>query len=131
VKIVALTASAFMEQRKRIIEVGCDEVVHKPYRAHEVFDAMAEHLGVSYIYEKEEKPPAPSVDLTVEMLHQLPSALREELASAAHSLSIDDSTEVIERISSHDAVVADSLQRLVANFQFNRILELLHGVDRK
>jgi CheY-like chemotaxis protein len=42
VKIVALTASAFKEQRKSILQAGCDDVVLKPFQAHELFDAMAE-----------------------------------------------------------------------------------------
>jgi PAS domain S-box-containing protein len=52
VKIVAITASAFKEQRKSILEAGCDEVMHKPFQAHEIFNTMAEQLGVRYIYEE-------------------------------------------------------------------------------
>ena len=45
VKIVAITASAFKEQRKTIIEAGCNEVVHKPFKSHEIFDAIQSIWG--------------------------------------------------------------------------------------
>jgi predicted ATPase/signal transduction histidine kinase/CheY-like chemotaxis protein len=41
VKIVAVTASAFEEQREDILACGCDELVRKPFRENEIFEAMA------------------------------------------------------------------------------------------
>ena len=34
------------------LAVGCDEVVHKPFKDHEIFKCMARQLGANYIYEK-------------------------------------------------------------------------------
>jgi CheY-like chemotaxis protein len=55
IKIVALTASAFKEQNKDILQAGCDQVLHKPFRTQEIFEAMAKHLGVGFTYEKTRK----------------------------------------------------------------------------
>jgi CheY-like chemotaxis protein len=43
-KIVALTAHALEDERKRILAAGCDDLVRKPYREDELFDVMARHL---------------------------------------------------------------------------------------
>ena len=51
VKIVAITASAFKDQRGRILEAGCDEIVHKPYRRRDIFQTMGRLLGLRYVHE--------------------------------------------------------------------------------
>jgi CheY-like chemotaxis protein len=53
--IIALTASAFEEDRERFLAAGCDDVVRKPLQEHEIFEIIHKYLEVQYIYE-EEKP---------------------------------------------------------------------------
>ncbi|MET0014904.1 MAG: two-component regulator propeller domain-containing protein [Sedimenticola sp.] len=127
VKIVALTASAFKLQRQKIMEVGCNELVHKPYRAHEILDVMAEQLGVKYFYEDavEEEVTRRSVALTAEMLKKLPTGLLDDLAKAVKSLSAEQMADVIGDVRLIDRDVADGLQLLVDNFQFSEINRLL------
>jgi CheY-like chemotaxis protein len=48
--IVALTASAFEEERSVVLSAGCDDFVRKPFRESVIFEKMAQHLGVRYIY---------------------------------------------------------------------------------
>lgn len=52
VKIVAVTASAFAEQRKEVLAAGVDDFVRKHYRSTEIFDCLAKHLGVRYVHEQ-------------------------------------------------------------------------------
>ncbi|MEH6577358.1 MAG: two-component regulator propeller domain-containing protein [Amphritea sp.] len=125
VKIVALTASAFKEQRNNILESGCDDVLHKPYRAHEIYAAMAEQLDVRFIYEEdvENKPAEGKAILTADMLKKLPAELREALSKAVTDLDPTTTGEVIEEIRKIDAMTADGLQALADSYQFDRILE--------
>ena len=128
VKIVALTASAFKEQHEHILTVGCDDIVHKPFRAAEIFTAMEQYLGVRYRYaeEAEETPPQPAVELDAAMLERLPAELRQELGVVANRLDVEAIRELIERIRfAGDAGIADGIQALANEFQFGRILELL------
>ncbi len=85
VKIVAVTASAFEEQRDEILASGCDDLVRKPFREHKIFETMAQLLDVEYIYEQtgEEPSQARGVDLTAGMLARptprpAPSAGRDD-----------------------------------------------------
>ncbi|MGB7085779.1 MAG: ATP-binding protein, partial [Phormidesmis sp.] len=48
--IIALTASAFEEERAAMLASGCDDLVLKPFRTHLIFEKMAEYLGVQYLY---------------------------------------------------------------------------------
>jgi len=56
--IVALTAHALEEEKEEILSAGCNDFVRKPFREHDIFDTMAKHLNIQYIYEEEE-PVAP------------------------------------------------------------------------
>ena len=50
VKIAAITASSFKEEDAQMSEAGFDAVVHKPYRANEIYDIMGKQLDIKYIY---------------------------------------------------------------------------------
>ena len=58
--IIALTASAFEESRSVILAVGCDDFVRKPFREKAIFEKMAQHLGVQYVYAVSRQPSAVS-----------------------------------------------------------------------
>ncbi|HEY9296242.1 MAG TPA: response regulator, partial [Phormidium sp.] len=49
--IIALTASAFEEQRSAILKAGCNDFMPKPFRSEILFEKIAKYLGVRYIYE--------------------------------------------------------------------------------
>ncbi|MBD2021964.1 response regulator [Leptolyngbya sp. FACHB-36] len=52
-KILALTASAFAEQRQDMLAAGCDDFIRKPFKVQEIFEKIAHHLAVKYLYETE------------------------------------------------------------------------------
>ena len=49
--IIALTASAFEEDRAKVLAAGCNDFVRKPFREDVLLAKIAEHLGVKYVYE--------------------------------------------------------------------------------
>lgn len=82
--VVALTVSAFEEGRALILSTGCDDFVRKPYQEHDIFDKLAKHLGVRYIYEDMARPesdgageqkgqPEAKITLTAEALAVMPA----------------------------------------------------------
>ena len=52
--IIALSASAFEEDRAMILSVGCDDFVSKPFRQEIIVEKLAQHLGVRYVYAEAE-----------------------------------------------------------------------------
>ena len=51
--IIAVTASAFEQERKAILDSGCDDFVTKPFSEATIFDVTARHLNVRYEYQEE------------------------------------------------------------------------------
>ncbi len=122
VKIVAITASAFMEQRGSILDAGCDDVLLKPYQAHEIFNMMARQLGVRYCYEEvAESRGTETVATTALDLSGLPEELRALLSEAVRRLDIESMAQVIERIGTVDRSTAAQLKQLADGYRFKRI----------
>jgi CheY-like chemotaxis protein len=127
VKILALTASAFKEQHKKIITDGCDDVVHKPYKGYEIFDAMAKYLDVHYLYKEESTRPIPEVVATrpsAESLARLPAELLEALQKTARSLDMAEFNDLLDEVAILDPALRDGLVALVSDFRFDEVLKL-------
>ncbi len=125
VKIIALTASAFNEQHDRIINVGCDAVLHKPFHIPEIFAALGKYLGVKFLYQ--DTPallPSANMEMLLEMLSMLPPMLRRQLHEAALSLDTDETNAIIAKIQPLVPELAEALQELVKIYQFGQIIHL-------
>jgi signal transduction histidine kinase/ActR/RegA family two-component response regulator len=129
VKIVAVSASAFSEQRNEMLDIGMDDYVNKPYRASEIYDCMAKHLGVKYLYQGTPEPQELDVTLTPEMLNGLPEELLRELKEALISLQPESIDTVIERLGIRDQTLQKNLRQLAGNFDYPTILRALQKAD--
>ena len=131
VKIVAVTASAFKEQREEMLNCGMDDFVRKPYRFNEIYECMTKQLGVKYTYaDAAANESSSDVALTPEMLEVLPSPLRQELRDALESLESERIDAAIQQVSAHDAKLHGVLRYLVENYNYPAILQALqvsHG----
>jgi two-component system sensor histidine kinase/response regulator len=127
--IIALTASAFDEQRQIILSAGCNDLICKPFREEVLFEKIAHHLNLRYIYEKENlstsfSTPTLLKSLTTEDLSVMPTDWVIELHRAA--LCVDDNRilELIEEIPETEANLANTLTDLVDNFRIDIIIDL-------
>ncbi|MBE9141676.1 hybrid sensor histidine kinase/response regulator [Planktothrix mougeotii] len=126
--IIALTASALQDEEHIILEAGCDDIVRKPFQEAELFDKMAQYLGIQYIYENESPQDSPSVNsiqsLTPEMFQKIPLAWVQQLHQAA--VSGDDSwvSELIQQIPDSQVELAEILTLLVDEFRLDTISDI-------
>ncbi|MES9858987.1 MAG: histidine kinase dimerization/phospho-acceptor domain-containing protein [Sedimenticola sp.] len=126
--IAALTASVFEEEKDEVIAAGCDDFVRKPFRAAEIFDCMALHLGLQYLYD-EPKESAPSDVISKEKFDALPQPLQDELRHVTTLLEIDATERVVEKIAYHDKALAAGLKRLLKYYDFAAIQQLYSAGD--
>ena len=129
--IIAITASAFKEQRPDVLATGCNDMVIKPFQAHEIFEAMGRLLDIEYIYEpvnEAESTQAREVELTAEMLADLPEKELHELRGATMALNREAALKVITRIYDQAPEVAAGLKGLVDNYQMSELRNLMGEV---
>ena len=131
-KVIALTASAFAENKARAFESGCDDFVRKPFRESEIFKIMNKHLGVSFVYgdESGEARAVVSGDLMTatdlqSLVADLPPEIIERLRLAANSCDADRIDRIIVEIQNHSSELATVLSRLSKKFDYHRILRML------
>jgi PAS domain S-box-containing protein len=126
IKIIALTASVFKEQHDHIINAGCDAVLHKPFQAQEIFAALTKYLGVTFIYDEIPAPiDLPRLKITAQMLSTLPLNLRQQLLETATNLDTEETDTIIANIRLLAPDIADGLQEMADNYQFEQIIELV------
>ncbi|MDX2099301.1 MAG: ATP-binding protein, partial [Leptolyngbyaceae cyanobacterium bins.59] len=130
-KIIALTASVFEEERQRILAVGCDDFTGKPCPAGIVFDKMAKHLGVEYVYDDRQSQQPPSEETVAEPFSLNPGALQvmaiewiKSLNFAACSADNRAITQLLGQIPDQHRDLKMAITQLVDDFQLEQLIEL-------
>ena len=131
--VIALTASAFEEDRAAVLSAGCDDFMRKPFREQTLFDRMARHLGVRYIYEatnEAENLAEDSVELRSEEqlvadLAQMPADWIERLRQAAAECSDDAIAQLVEELPPTSSCLAKVLKTFANDFLFDNVMELI------
>ncbi len=128
VKIVALTASVFKEERDNILAAGADDFIRKPYRPEEIYECMERHLKVKFLYEDAlpDSGNKTAADLSYESLAALPPELKIELSDAVVSLEAARINEVIGRISELNPELGKTLLYYADRLSYTKILQTLH-----
>lgn len=131
VKIVAVTAHALEEERREILESGCDDFIRKPYRESEILDALTKNIGARFVYEDKPAAAPALAELDAAALAGLPEALLNGLEQALSRIDIDAVGRVIKEIRAHDPALSDALAPVARDLQFGRILRLVRDVHGK
>lgn len=129
VKIAAVTASAFTSQRNEVLAAGMDDFLRKPYRAREIFDCMARHLGARYLYRPAFQAlcSEPPLTLHAEDVQGLTEDLREELENALVSLNVERIELLVRQASEQNATTGAVLARLTESFAYTSIVHALES----
>jgi two-component system sensor histidine kinase/response regulator len=139
--VIALSAHALEEEREKILSLGSDDFLSKPYVEEELFAAMKKHLGVHFIH-KSQKPPSPAVSSSqskpgpekplAELLTELPEKIKKDLLAAATVLDQAGCLTILEQFKAEvpTAVTAfNYLNRLAKNYQFEDIEQILNDIE--
>ncbi len=129
--VIALTASAFEENRSLILSAGCDEFLRKPCRQEVLLESFAQHLGVRYRYAdpesgREDKGnswdaafiPDPSA------FQGMPVTWIGALYNAALAADSEAIEELIQEMPEPSGAIAHCLQDWTDNFRFDKITAL-------
>ncbi|MEH2266289.1 HAMP domain-containing hybrid sensor histidine kinase/response regulator [Nostoc sp.] len=131
--IIALTASAFEEERQKILSIGCDDFIRKPFTQEVLLEKLSQHLGVKYT-NKIEKTNTAAVDRATQRfvsvaellsyLSQMSPEWLQKIHYAAASCSDELILELIKQIPPDNVQIFQVLRDLANNYQFEKIMEL-------
>lgn len=135
-KIIATTASVIQEEKDKILAMGCDDVISKPFELEELLNAIAKNLNISNLdYQDNSNNNLYSVvslvntTMDLEELEQLPREWLQKLHYAAISANEREIYLLIEQMSPENLALAHKLKTMVSNFALegiiNRTEELL------
>jgi len=127
--IIALTASAFEEDRDQVLAEGCDDFVRKPFRQDEIADKLVKHLGVRFIYEGTREPDETGAPQTPLDLTGLPAEWVASLRQAAIEADASKLTALADSIREQRPNLAQALKERVSNFDYAAILDALSQCD--
>lgn len=127
--IIALTASAFQEQQSAILKAGCDDLLPKPFREEMLFEKMAKHLGLRYIYQEDSSfittiHLAPTKIINPNDLCIMPKEWLTKLHRAALAINDLEVSKLIKQIPETHSELRQALIDLVDNFRMDIIIEL-------
>ena len=126
IKILGLTASAFKDQEKQCLAVGCDAVLHKPFNMTEIFNAMAEQLGLQYSYEEVSNSLDQKTEtLCVDDLAKLQKQWMDELLSAARLGDTEAMLSLTETLDAEHAETKAKLVHFIKEFQIEALINIL------
>jgi len=122
VPIVALTASAFEEDRAAIKAAGCSDMVRKPLEADHLFEILAQRLGVVFRY-ADAPVEAAVVEPAGTGLEALPEAIRQRLHRAAETLDGEAVHAIADAVAADHPEAAQSIRRLADAYRFDALFQ--------
>jgi CheY-like chemotaxis protein len=132
VTVVALTASAFEEDRRRILDTGANAYMRKPFKQEELFACIQQSLGLEYRYgdDEREAPRHDSGDTESTLLDRsavqaLPAGLLDQMRNAVSAADLDQFMLLVNQIDDTRAGIMDGLRGLCERFAYDALQDLL------
>lgn len=131
--VIALTASAFEEDRTHILSAGCDDFMRKPFQQNILFSKIQELLGSYYLYEETDVlniskkagiSKAASQDSLAEELSKMSVEWVAKMWKAANECCDDKIFQLLEEMPIEFTSLSVVIREAAHNFLFDQIIEL-------
>ncbi|GAB4372231.1 MAG: hypothetical protein Kow00121_14400 [Elainellaceae cyanobacterium] len=136
-KIIAITAAVFEEERQSILAAGCDDFVGKPCSEATIFERMARHLGVRYVYEAGSSSATHTANGQADhafIAQGLAAMPAEWVARLNHATRIADEQvifQLLDEIPASQLMLKDAIAQLVNNFQLDQLIQLTQSIHQQ
>ena len=122
--IVALTARAIEEQKKKLNGISIDGYIHKPFRENELFNTIGNLLNIQYVYDnsnelKQSNNQVRNKENVAKAILQLPTELIEKMYHAVSTADLDLLLELIKTIDPNLSQLAEDLTTLANDYDYD------------
>ncbi|MGL1891803.1 MAG: ATP-binding protein [Spirochaetaceae bacterium] len=130
IPVIAVSASVMEEEKDHCLDVGCDDFINKPVDERVLFDILAKHLHLHWIYETIEDHQNEKIKL--KDLHT--SLSKEDLKSLLVCAKLGDMEEIKKiaiKLSSKDSgdiFFLNGIINLAGKYEVNKVRKLLEDV---
>jgi len=130
VPIIALSASAFEENRERLETSGCNDFLRKPFRPDDILGALERHLGVKYVEEfADQSVELPAFELKSTAATNVASAWKAAFLHANEELDVQAMERLLSQLSPSQDALVDSLRKLVHDYAFEQVAQVLGALE--
>jgi CheY-like chemotaxis protein len=136
IPIIAVSASAFEDDRRQALSAGASDFLGKPFRESNLLEKLRAGLGIEYVYlagtPHETPQPGGLDDAPVGSGRLLlPAKTVEQLRQAADGAEYGRIIEILDAMSSTAPEVATVLRELVERFDYPGLLDRIEMEDEK
>ena len=124
-KIIALTASALESEKDRIVAIGCDDFIRKPFRTDELLLMMAKHLGLCYTCAEVDAEETSYLTLDDRAFEEISDELLRSLQQSVLEIDLDKIEKIVEQIGRENELLARTIEQHISNFEYEHILNSL------
>ena len=120
-KLVAVSASVLLHERKQYFDAGFEDFIPKPVDAGRIYRCLASLLHIEYEYEETEiTPDGSGIVLPEGLLLRL-----KEAAQFGHVTELEEALEEIRQMGKAERLLVDQLLKLTQNLDMGAILNIL------
>lgn len=130
IPIVALTASTFEDERKRIEALKMQGYIRKPFRESDLFNTIGKTLNIKYIYENEPEEVVTDnleseITSSAIILDKLSDSFIKEMQDAISVADLDKIILLISGIERDFPALSNKLREMANKYEYGQIEELI------
>jgi signal transduction histidine kinase/CheY-like chemotaxis protein len=128
-RIAAISASVLAHQKQEYLDAGFEAFLDKPFRKEQLYECLAELLGVEYEYEERETLPAGAAPDWSQA--RVPQALLDHLREAARVYRVTELEACLDelaRLDDQGRQLAEHLRNLSRQYDMKAIADILEGM---
>ena len=133
-RLVMVSASVFQQDKDRILDLGVDDFIEKPFKIDRLASCLKKTLNVEFDTIELQKPEGDSADIDVGNIHvSLPETMRGRLLEAADLYKVtelDVCLGEMEILGDEERSLARHLRRLNRRFDMPGITKIVQSLER-
>lgn len=134
IPIIAVTASAFEEDRAAVLRLGANEYLRKPFKENDIFDLLKKFLNMDYIYSDNKYEIKLDTNRErdyniIDDVSELTEGTRHSMLEAAINLDQDQLLEMIKNSGCFSLTREKEMISMIKKYQFDKLIELLKNRD--